>query len=264
MANASSRQHGWGPATYRTAVPEPTYAERARTLVHVGLVGTLSTLSRKHSGWPFGSVMPYGLDGCGRPILLISAMAIHTQNIVWDPHASLLVAQVDWSGDPLAGGRVTLLGTVSPVPAEELEEARQVYLARYENARYWVDFEDFAFYRMEVLDVYFIGGFGVMGWVSAEEYARAEPDPLADTAPEILKHMNADHADALLHMGRAFGGVDAEQAIMTSVDRLGFHLRLRKGERVRGVRIPFTREVRTPQETRTVLVEMVQEGRKLT
>ena len=29
-------------------VPEPTYAERARTLVYLGRTGTLSTLSRKH------------------------------------------------------------------------------------------------------------------------------------------------------------------------------------------------------------------------
>jgi len=26
-----------------------------------------------------------------------------------------------------------------------------------------VDFEDFSFYRMDVVDVYYVGGFGVMG-----------------------------------------------------------------------------------------------------
>lgn len=33
-----------------------------------------------------------------------------------------------------------------------------LYLARYDNSRYWVDFEDFSFYRMDVLDVYYVGG----------------------------------------------------------------------------------------------------------
>ena len=47
-------------------VPEPTYAERARTLAHLGRTGTLATLSRRHPGHPFGSVMPYALDGGGR------------------------------------------------------------------------------------------------------------------------------------------------------------------------------------------------------
>src|SRR5881396_3271678 len=48
-------------------VPQPTYAERARTLAHVGRVGTLATLSRRHPGHPFASVMPYALDGDAHP-----------------------------------------------------------------------------------------------------------------------------------------------------------------------------------------------------
>ncbi len=253
---------GGEPATERPPVPEPTYAERARTLVHVCRLGTLSTLSRKHAGWPFGSVMPYGLDDCGRPIFLISRMAIHTQNMTADSRTSLLVTQPHWSGDPLASGRVTLMGNISPVPEEQLEQQRDLYLARYDNAKYWVDYEDFAFYRMKVLDVYFVGGFGVMGWVSAEEYGLAEPDPLADAAPGIIEHMNSDHADALLLLVRVFGAIDSEEAMMTSVDRLGFHVRLRKSDRIQGARIPFTQEVKSVQETRRVLVQMVEDARQ--
>ena len=44
---------------------------------------------------------------------------------------------------------------------------REDYLGRHENARYWVDFDDFAFYRMEVRELYFVAGFGAMGWVEA-------------------------------------------------------------------------------------------------
>ena len=135
---------------------------------------------------------------------------------------------------------------------------RDLYLGRYENAKYWVDFSDFALYRMEVADVYYVGGFGVMGWVEADEYARAEADPLADTASEIIRHMNADHADAMALLARNFGEAEVDKAAMTSVDRLGFHLRLKSGDRVHAVRIPFTREVRNTQETRTILIEMVQ------
>ena len=60
--------------------------------------------------------------------------------------------------------------------------ARELYLARYANSKYWVDFDDFSFYRMDVVDVYYVGGFGVMGWVPASEYDLAKPDPLADAA----------------------------------------------------------------------------------
>ena len=79
MTTSSVRKHaGPGPATDQPLVPEPAFAERARTLLHLGRVGSLSTLSRKQAGFPFGSVMPYGLDDGGRPIFLISTMAMHT------------------------------------------------------------------------------------------------------------------------------------------------------------------------------------------
>jgi len=40
-----------------------------------------------------------------------------------------------------------------PIPKSEVPEARRLYLARYANSQYWVDFDDFSFYRMDVLDV---------------------------------------------------------------------------------------------------------------
>ncbi len=80
MTTSSARKHaGPGPANDQPPVPEPTYAERARTLMYLGGMGNLSTLSRKQPGFPFGSVMPYGLDDHGRPIFLISTMAMNTQ-----------------------------------------------------------------------------------------------------------------------------------------------------------------------------------------
>src|SRR5215813_12740735 len=141
MSDPLSRRHaGGGSLTNQAPAPEPTYAERARTLMHLGRTGTLSTVSRKHPGWPFGSVMPYDLDTQGRPIFLISLMAMHTQNLRADPRASLLVVQPGWAGDPLAGARVTVMGRVTELPAPDAEPTRAAYLARYQNAAAWVDF----------------------------------------------------------------------------------------------------------------------------
>src|ERR1700757_4788814 len=181
MTTSSGRKHaGPGPASDQPPVPEPSFAERARTLVHLGRVGSLSTLSRKQPGFPFGSVMPYASDGNGRPIFLISTLAMHTHNLVPDPRASSLVPQPDISRDPLGASRFTLLGRVSTINRAEIAETRELYLARYEKQQHWVDYEDFSFYRMEVVDVYYVGGFGVMGRISAGEYQTARPDPLAD------------------------------------------------------------------------------------
>ena len=81
----STRKHAnTSAAADQPSLPEPSFAERARTLVHLGRIGSLSTLSRKQPGFPFGSVMPYSLDEHGRPIFLISTMAMHTQNLKAD------------------------------------------------------------------------------------------------------------------------------------------------------------------------------------
>jgi putative heme iron utilization protein len=266
MSSSSSsigKHGGTGAASDQPAVAEPSFAERARTLLYMTRVGSLSTLSRKQPGFPFGSVMPYGMDELGRPIFLISTMAMHTQNLKADPRASLLVTQNsdDAGGDPLGASRVTLVGNVLPVPEAEVSGVRHVYLARHANSKYWVDFEDFSFYRMEVVDIYYVGGFGVMGWVTAFDYAGSQPDPLADSMAAILQHMNADHKDALVLLVRKFAGVESQEATMTAVDRLGFHVRLKTAEGMKGARIAFLREARNPAETRKVLVEMVQQAR---
>ncbi len=263
MASLSAGKHaGSGATSNQPAVAEPTFAERARTLMYLGRIGSLSTLSRKQPGFPFGSVMPYGLDGHGRPIFLISTMAMHTQNLQADPRASLLMTQPDAGGDPLGASRVTLLGNVLPVPEPEIAEARTLYLSRYESSKYWVDFEDFSFCRMEVIDVYYVGGFGVMGWISALEYDRGRPDPLADAATDIVNHMNSDHRDALILLARVFAGMEAQEVAMTAVDRLGFQVRLRTPEGMRGARIAFSREVSSPAEARNVLMEMLAQAQQ--
>jgi putative heme iron utilization protein len=264
MSSSTTGKHaGSGAASNQPAVAEPTFAERARTSVYLGRVGSLSTFSRKQPGFPFGSVMPYGLDDHANPVFLISTMAMHTQNVQADPRSSLLVTQPNIIGDPLGASRVTLLGNILPVPAPEVNEARKLYLARYAASKYWVDFDDFFFYRMDVVDVYYVGGFGVMGWVSASEYYNGQPDPLADTAIEIIRHVNSDHRDALVLLARAFAGIESQEVAMTSVDRLGFHVRLKTQDGTRGARIAFLREVSSPAEARKVLVEMVGQARRM-
>jgi putative heme iron utilization protein len=246
-------QHA-GPGPAPSDVPEPSLAERARTLASIGRIGSLSTHSRKFPGFPFGSMMPFAVDALGRPVFFISSMAMHTQNLNQDAHASLLITQPDVAGDPLGAARLTLVGAAHVVEAAEV---RDLYLANYENARHWQDYTDFAYYRLNVDGVYFIGGFGVMGWVSAEDYARAAPDPLASAAAGILEHMNQDHADALLRIARHASQEQPDEAFMTAVDRLGFHVRLKTGDRIHGRRIAFPREVKDRNEVRAVLIEMV-------
>src|SRR5579863_1894601 len=259
LREASAPRQHTPTGTALPQLPEPSHAERIRTLLSLTSVATLSTLSRKPPGFPFGSLMPFALDAAGRPIFLISSMAMHTQNLKADPRCSLFVGQSGADGDPLGAARATLIGHGEPVQEPEVSSVREKYLARHENSRYWVDFPDFSFVRLQPIDIYYVGGFGVMGWVEAQEYENAAPDPLADVAAGILAHMNADHVDSMIVLARSHAQLDASEATMTSIDRLGFYLRMKTNEGMKGTRINFPREVTTAQETRDVLVNMVRE-----
>jgi putative heme iron utilization protein len=172
----------------------------------------------------------------------------------------LLVVQ-EVEGDPLAAGRVTLMGEAAALAEGDVPAAREAYLARHANAKYWVDFEDFSFWRLELTDVYFVGGFAAMDWLAVDDYMRAGVDPLADAASGIVEHMNRDHADALITYAKAYAGEDAQEATMIGVDRLGFKLRLRNGDRMHAARVAFPREITTPDDTRVVLIEMLRKAR---
>ena len=91
-----------------------------------------------------------------------------------------------------------------------------------------------------------------MGWVPASEYDRAQADLLADAAAEIMQHMNADHKDALILLGRVFSGIESQGVVMISVEHLGFHLRLKTQDGMRGARIALVREVSNAEEARKV------------
>ena len=115
---------------------------------------------------------PYAPDERGRPVFLISGLALHTKNLEADPRASLLVAPSRPSRIRWPRARVTLLGDARRLSADEAVADRVRYLERHPSAATWVDFADFAFWRLEVRGAYFVGGFGAMDWIARDAYGR--------------------------------------------------------------------------------------------
>src|SRR6478752_1684090 len=246
---------------------EPTHAERVRTLVHGERRGALSTVAADPAGYPFGSVVSYGLTDDGDPLVFVSLMAEHTQNALRDPRASLLVTEpVPEGADPLASGRVTLLGLLTPIEdADERGVARDRYLEANPAASYYIDFGDFTFLRLAVDHVRYVGGYGRMSWVDAAEYRVATPDPLVGAAAGIIAHMNEDHADAQVLFCRHFAGLsDTTSASMSAVDRYGFDMVAVSPEHRTPVRLAFAEECTTGDEVRKAMVAMVAEARSAT
>jgi hypothetical protein len=69
--------------------------------------------------------------------------------------------------------------------------------------------------------VRYVGGFGIAGNVSIEDYENAKPDPICSFAEPVMKHMNDDHADSLADMVRYYVGIPCDEARIIAVDRLG-------------------------------------------
>src|SRR4051812_45299594 len=200
---------------YDVNIPTPTHAERARTLVAQISTGTLCTLALEPEGFPYGSFVTVAFDE-GNPVFLISGLAEHTKNLERDPRASLLVAE-GGAADPLANGRVTLLGPCRRVD-EDGGSAQAAFLAAHPNSAYYADFSDFAFWKLRVNAIRYIGGYGRMSWITQAEWDAATPDPLAPFATDAVAHMNADHADAMVLYCKAFSkATDVSAATMTGV-----------------------------------------------
>ena len=243
-------------------VPTPTHAERARTLVAGIPTGTLCTLAHEPEGYPYGSFVTVAFDN-GNPVFLISGLAEHTKNLERDPRASLLVAE-SGSADPLANGRVTLLGPCTRVEGKG-GSARDAFLAAHPNASYYADFRDFGSGGSTWLQ---FGTLAATGGCPGSIGPTGSPPNRIRSARRpagIIAHMNADHADALVLYCKAFSkATDTTAATMTGVDRYGFEMSAKTSDGPRPVRLAFATPVSTPEEVRAAMVSMVKDARRLT
>lgn len=256
------KEHGGGEAGAPIAGDPssfPNDAELARTLVEGGGRATLSTLTAK--GYPYGSAVSYSVDDVGAPVLLMSEMAEHTVNARGDAKSSLLVAAETPDGaDPLSTARLTLVGLLELV--EEPGALRDGYLEVHPHASYYADFTDFGFWRLQVEELRFVGGFGHMSWVTADRYESATADPIASAAAGVIEHMNDDHTEAnLLYVQRLAGLTDATEATMVGIDRHGVTLQAATPAGPRQARLAFDAPLTSPDDARPAVIELLAKAR---
>jgi len=214
-----------------------------------------ASLATSLDGWPYASLVLVAADHDARPLLLISTLAQHTQNLEKEPRVSLLYDGTTGLDDPLTGGRVTVLGRAE---RDDRAAAKARFVARHPSAELYAGFGDFALWRVAVERAHLVAGFGRIHWIaSAELLARAAP-PLAEAEADIVAHMNDDHADAVeLYatrlLGRSGGGWR-----MTGVDPEGADLR-RGGE---VARLEFEKPVEDAEAARVELVRAVKAARR--
>ena len=248
---------------YDPKVPTPSHSENAKTLVDRMSVGTLSTIEDRPGGYPYGSFVIYAVHE-GEPVFLVSALAEHTQNLERDTRASLMVAEAMETDNPLALSRVTLLGRCHKIDDAHRESVKAAFLERHPRAQFYVDFEDFSFWKLSVKRIRYIGGFGRMSWIESEAWVEAVADPIQRYAAGIIEHMNEDHVDTMvLYCQTMSKAHDTTEAELVSVDRYGFEMSAMTGEGPRPIRLAFSKPLEKPEEVRLEMVELAKRARSL-
>ncbi len=226
----------------------------AKKLLREGRSGALATLMVP-SGDPYCSLVNVATGFDGSPLLLISRLAIHTKNILADVRVSLMLDERK-EGDPLQGARVMLMGR-----AERTDDAhvRRRYLARQPEADMFVDFPDFAFYRIVVTGAHLVAGFGRIVDLKPQDILLdlSGADELLAAEEGAVAHMNDDHADACrLYATKLLGAPDGDWRC-AGLDPEGIELQ----DGRLALRLPFPQRVTAAGTLRAVLKQLADEAR---
>lgn len=226
----------------------------ARHLLRSAPVGSLATVMRESDGAPYASLVAVATDHDGAPILLLSDLADHSKNLKNDDRVSLLLSGSGAHEDPLAGERLSLMGTLVRSDRPTLRER---YLARHHRAERYADFADFGFYHMSIDRAHLIAGFGRIHWIEGENLRIEPSEQLVAAETDVVAHMNDDHADAVqLYATKLLGCGDGDWR-MTGVDGEGADLRFRD----QVARLPFDCRVQDSTDVRKELIRLVNKAR---
>jgi putative heme iron utilization protein len=220
-----------------------------------------AALGTNFDGRPYVSLVIAACDIDASPLLLLSDLAQHTRNMLTDRWVSLLFDGTGDYPDPLTGPRLTVLGR-----AERCDDPRAAarFAARHPTSAGYAGFGDFHLYRVELERGHLVAGFGRISWVEQPELKfAADASALAAAEPDIVEHMNADHADAVALYAEKLLGRKGAGWRMTGIDPEGLDLRQPMEAGGDTARLDFDRPVLAPAQARAILVELVQVARKL-
>ncbi|MCZ4281361.1 DUF2470 domain-containing protein [Kiloniella laminariae] len=245
-------------------IPEMNEAEKARHLMRWASKAYLATelqpglkaadspggrVERVAGNFPYASLSLVALDHDATPYMLLSDLADHSQNLIANPRAGMLFDGTAGYRDPLAGGRVTLVGTLRKVNDPRM---LQRFLSRHPGSALYAGFNDFSLYHYEIEAAHLIGGFAKAVWVTPDilKLDCGEAGELSKAETSIVEHMNTDHTDALLAIATQTLGLHTAKWKMTGIDPEGWDLHDGRSH----ARCQFPAPVRNANEARQALV----------
>jgi hypothetical protein len=200
----------------------------ARHLVRGARFGAIGVLEPE-TGFPFASRVLTGTDIDGVPVILVSALSVHTGALTADPRASLLFGEPK-KGDPLAHPRITVRTRAERLAREDPAHSRlrARFIARHPKATLYADFPDFSFFRMVPESASLNGGFGRAFHLDASDLLIASPavEEVAGIESDAISHMNDDHPDAVDSYARIHGKSKKTGWKVCGIDCAGLDLAL--------------------------------------
>jgi heme iron utilization protein len=229
----------------------------ARSLLRRSRQGALATLV-PGSGDPYCSLVNVASHPDGSPILLISRLALHTRNILGDSRVSLMLDERA-AGDPLEGSRIMLAGRAEQAGGDHIELLRRRYLNAHPSAEAFVDFKDFAFFRMCPSGAHLVAGFGRILDLRPEQFLTdiVGTEALLVAEQGAVEHMNADHRDAMNLYATKLLGAEAADWACTGCDPDGMDMQAGTAT----LRLDFPERVTGGTELRKMLVRLAGEAR---
>jgi hypothetical protein len=242
------------------AKPDFDAAGVARSLLRRSRQGALATLM-PGNGDPYCSLVNVASHADGSPILLISRLARHTQNILADPRVCLMLDERA-AGDPLEGARIMLAGRAEQVSSAEVEAVGRRYLSVHSSSEVFVNFKDFSFFRIRPAGAHLVAGFGRIVDLNPQQFLTDISDAAAllEAEPGAIEHMNVDHREVMnLYATRLLGAPGADWRC-TGCDPGGIDLQAS----AMILRLDFPRRIVTPAALRQMLQELADQARAAT
>ena len=221
---------------------------------------TRAALATSLNGAPYASLVLATVDLDASPLLLLSELAQHSRNIAFEPRVSLLLDGTEGRADPLTGPRLTLLGQA--LPADD-PRCLARFVSHHPASALYAGFRDFHLFRVAVERGHLVAGFGRIDWIDGADFLFAsKAGALAAAEPEILRHLNEDHSDAIADYARVLLGRSGTGWRMTGIDPEGIDMRC-DGETAR---LDFVASVPspilTPDAARAALVQLAHAARR--
>jgi hypothetical protein len=229
----------------------------ARSLLRRRRQGALATLMVS-DGAPYCSLVNLASHPDGSPILLISRLALHTQNLLADPRVSLMLDERG-EGDPLEGARIMLAGTAIEAAGDAAALLRRRYLNAHPAAEQFIAFKDFSLFRIAPGGAHLVAGFGRIVDLEPNRFLTdlSGAESLLESEGSAIEHMNADHLGTMnLYATTLLGAAEADWRC-TGIDPDGIDLQAGATT----LRLNFPERIVTPAALRDVLKRMADQAR---